>query len=64
MGSVPLVEHQEHMAKHLKNIARHAQEMVEKSNTKPKELGGTFKAMVKDYNMIFEDMQNLQCTKV
>ena len=49
------VEHQGNMVKHLKKLATNAQDMVGKSNTKPKELGGIAQNMVKNYNALTDD---------
>uniref|UniRef100_A0A7M5V5A6 Talin n=1 Tax=Clytia hemisphaerica TaxID=252671 RepID=A0A7M5V5A6_9CNID len=62
-SNASFVEHQGHMVKHLKNIARHSQDMVGKSNTKPKELGGIAQVLVKDYNMLTDDTKKaIRCS--
>ncbi|XP_066931569.1 talin-2-like isoform X1 [Clytia hemisphaerica] len=49
------VEYQDKMVKGLKNITRNSQDMVSKSNSKPKELGGIAQDMCKNYNLLAED---------
>ncbi|XP_057316525.1 talin-2-like isoform X2 [Hydractinia symbiolongicarpus] len=52
------VEHQGNMVKELKNIARDAQDMVGKANTKPKELGTISQDLCKNYNALTEDTKH------
>ena len=52
------VEHQDNMVRQLKNIARAAQDMTGKANTKPKELGGIAQNICKNYNALSEDTKH------
>lgn len=52
------VEYQDNMVKQLRNIARDAQDMVGKANTKPKELGSIAQDICKNYNALSEDTKH------